>query len=98
MKTEEDPSSAACSHNSATSANRVPQTATTTSVANQFIFESVGFCVLQTHSGGDTGTKPSSKHSSTATATTTKGVGVGATQINYTTPSDPTDIHLTFSI
>jgi len=71
VKTEEDPSSAACSHNSATSANRVPQTATTTSVANQFIFESVGFCVLQTHSGGDTGTKPSSKHSSTATATTT---------------------------
>ena len=92
MKTEEDPSSAACSHNSATSTNRVPQIATTTSVANQFIFESVGFYVLHTYSGGNTGTKPSSKTSSTATATATKGVGVGAT------PSDPTDIHLTFSI
>jgi hypothetical protein len=91
---------AACSHNPATGTNRVPQTATSTSFANQFIFDSVGFCVLHPDSSEDLVTKSSSKASSTATATHTiaKGMGVGATQVNYTTPSYPTDIQLTFSI
>ncbi len=97
VKSEEDLSSAACSHNPATGTNRVPQTATSTSFANQFIFDSVGFCVLH---ADYIVTKSSSKAYSTATAnhTITKGMGVGATQVNYTTPSNPTDIQLTFSI
>jgi hypothetical protein len=95
-KTVVDPST-----NSVTSTNRMPPNSASASVANQFIFDSVGFCVSRADSYEDnTVMKSSSRASSTATSThsQTKGVGIGATQENTTTLNDPTEIQLTFSI
>lgn len=99
VKTVVDPSTTTCSHKSATATNRVPQSSASASFANQFIFDSVGFCVSHADSYEDTGIKPSSRASSTATSTHTQTKGVGIlSQENATAPSDPTEIQLTFSI